>query len=178
MKISAPSLRSPLIAGLLVSIFVFLGIIGIRRTGGVESLELSSYDWVIRLHARGSKSDSRIVLVTINEEDIRTLGRWPLSDATVARLLTKLIRHHPRAVGVDLYRDIPMPPGHEELRAVLTTCNNIVMVMKFAEGTSGGIPPPEVLEGTQQVGFNDFVVDPGGIVRRGLLFLDDGETVF
>jgi adenylate cyclase len=33
-----------------------------------------------------------------------------------------------------------------------------------------------VLRGTERVGFNDIVVDPGGIVRRGLLFLDDEET--
>ena len=31
-----------------------------------------------------------------------------------------------------------------------------------------------VLAGTDQVGFTDMFVDPGGIVRRGLLFLDDG----
>ncbi len=34
-----------------------------------------------------------------------------------------------------------------------------------------------MLEGTDQVGFNDLKVDPGGIVRRALLFMDDGQTV-
>jgi adenylate cyclase len=38
--------------------------------------------------------------------------------------------------------------------------------------------PPAVLNHTEQVGFNDILVDPDGIVRRGLLFLDDGETSF
>jgi adenylate cyclase len=33
-----------------------------------------------------------------------------------------------------------------------------------------------VLEGTDQVGFNDILVDPGGTVRRALLFLDDGTV--
>jgi adenylate cyclase len=33
-----------------------------------------------------------------------------------------------------------------------------------------------VLEGTEQVGFNDVVVDPGGVIRRALLFMDDGAT--
>jgi adenylate cyclase len=33
-----------------------------------------------------------------------------------------------------------------------------------------------VLKDTEQVGFNDIVVDPGGVVRRALLFLDDGQS--
>ncbi|ETX01074.1 MAG: hypothetical protein ETSY1_08740 [Candidatus Entotheonella factor] len=33
-----------------------------------------------------------------------------------------------------------------------------------------GVAPPPVLAGTDQVGFNDILVDRGGIVRRGLLF--------
>jgi adenylate cyclase len=32
------------------------------------------------------------------------------------------------------------------------------------------------MQGTEQVGFNDILVDPGGVVRRALLFLDDGQT--
>jgi CHASE2 domain-containing sensor protein len=38
-----------------------------------------------------------------------------------------------------------------------------------------GVAPPEVLAGTDQVGFNNTVEDPDAIVRRGLLFMEDGE---
>ena len=48
---------------------------------------------------------------------------------------------------------------------------------KLGEGGSDGILPPPVLQHSDQVGFSDIVVDRGGIVRRGLLFLDDGERV-
>jgi len=41
-----------------------------------------------------------------------------------------------------------------------------------------GIPPPPILKDTDQHGFNDIIVDPGGIVRRGLLFLDDTKMSF
>ena len=50
--------------------------------------------------------------------------------------------------------------------------------MKYGGDEKPGIPPPAALKDTDQVGFNDIMVDPGGIVRRGLLFLDDGKKVY
>src|SRR5437868_3748812 len=38
--------------------------------------------------------------------------------------------------------------------------------------------PPPALAGSERVGFTDIVVDPDGRVRRGLLLMDDGKTVF
>ena len=40
------------------------------------------------------------------------------------------------------------------------------------------MPPPPVLADSQQVGFTDMLADPGGIVRRGFLFMDDGVSVY
>jgi adenylate cyclase len=76
-----------------------------------------------------------------------------------------------------MYRDVPVPPGTDALNAVLTRDRRVVAVTKFGEGASSGVRPPPVLAGTDQVGFNDILVDPGGVVRRGLLFLDDGTNV-
>ena len=104
-------------------------------------------------------------------------GRWPLSDARLAQVLRILTQYQPRAIGLDLYRDVPVPPGHEELRAILVGNRHIISAMKFGNEVEIGIAPPPVLKHTDQVGFNDILVDPGGIVRRGLLFLDDGNAV-
>jgi adenylate cyclase len=170
-------LHSPLAAGLLVSTLVFLGVLGLRSTGSLAALELAAYDWYLRLRPEPELSDSRIVLITVTEADIRNQGRWPLTDATLAQALEILSRYQPRAIGVDLHRDVPVPPGREALEAILTKVHNVIVAEKFGHGAELGIPPPSVLENTDQVGFNDIVVDPGGIVRRGLLFLDDGEHV-
>ena len=170
-------LRSPLAASLMASALVFLGIMGLRRAGSLESLELAAYDWYIRLRPDVSVSDSRIVLIAITERDIHNQGRWPLADATLAQVLEMLTQYRPRAIGLDIYRDIVVPPGREELDAILTANRRIIAVTKLGEGGSDGIPPPPVLQHTDQVGFSDIVVDRGGIVRRGLLFLDDGERV-
>jgi len=175
---SIPKLfRSPLAISSFVGVVVFLGIVGLRNTGSLESLELTAYDWYIRLQPEVPEPDSRIVLIEINESDIQNQAGWPLRDAAVAKVLEILTHHHPRAIGLDVYRDIPMPPGSKELETILTKNHNIITAMKFGGAEKVGIPPPPALKDTDQVGFNDIIVDPGGIVRRGLLFLDDGENV-
>jgi adenylate cyclase len=170
--------RFPLVTSLLVGTLVSLGIIGLRSNGSFESLELTAYDWYIRLQPEVSDLDSRIVLIEINERDIQKQAKWPLTDATVAKVLEILTHYHPRAIGLDIYRDIPVPPGSKELGTILTKNHNIITAMKFGGDEKVGVPPPPVLKDTDQIGFNDIIVDPGGIVRRGLLFLDDGKKVF
>ncbi|MDR4498990.1 MAG: adenylate/guanylate cyclase domain-containing protein [Candidatus Scalindua sp.] len=172
-------LRSPLSISLLVSILVFFTITGLRSTGRLEYLELATYDWFIRLSPKDKDpvSHSRIVLITISERDIHNQGRWPLTDSTIAKVLKTLTIYQPRAIGLDIYRDIPVPPGSEELDEILTQNSHIVTVMKFGNDVEIGIPPPKAHENTDQIGFNDIIVDPGGIVRRSLIFLDDGKTI-
>jgi adenylate cyclase len=80
-----------------------------------------------------------------------------------------------RAIGLDIYRDIPVPPGTERLDAAFTANPRVIVPSKFADDRTGGVAPPAVLAGTDQVGFNDMVTDPDAIVRRGLLFMEDGK---
>jgi len=172
----AKFLRAPLATGFLVSILVSLAVLGLRGCGNLESLELAAYDWFIRLRPSDAQPDPRIVLVTITEQDIQTLGSWPLSDDVLAQTLEAVARFGPRAIGVDIYRDLQVPPGSERLEDFLRKNGRIIWVSKFGQGKTGGILPPKALIGTEGVGFNDIVVDPGGVVRRGLLFIDDGVT--
>ena len=173
----SPSSRSPLLAAAFVAVVVGLGILGLRGVGLLEGLELGTYDWYMRLRPGDPPPDSRIVLVTVTEPDIPNQGGWPLADAVLARAIDMIRRDNPRAIGLDMYRDVPVPPGTDALNAALSRDRRVVAVTKFAEGASTGVRPPPVLAGTDQVGFNDIVVDPGGVVRRGLLFLDDGTNV-
>jgi adenylate cyclase len=170
--------QSPLATSLFVGTIVFLGIVGLRSSGSLESLELTAYDWYIRIQPEVPEPDSHIVLIEINEKDIQNQTGWPLTDTTVAEVLDILTRYHPRAIGLDIYRDTPVPPGNKEFEAILTKHCNIITAMKFGGDGKIGIPPPPVLKDIDQTGFNDIIVDPGGIVRRGLLFLDDGKNVF
>ena len=169
------SLRSPLVTSVLIGILISLAIIGLRSFGILESLELAAYDLCIRLRPDVSGPDPRIVLISVTEDDIRKQGHWPLTDDTLAQALEILSQSQPRAIGVDIYRDIPVPPGHDRLNAILTKNRRIIATTKFADDPASVIPPPPVLKNTDQVGFNDIPIDPDGIVRRGLLMMDDGD---
>jgi hypothetical protein len=54
--------RSPLAASVLASASVFLGLMGLRRSGSLAALELAAYDWHIRFRPGAAVSDPRLVL--------------------------------------------------------------------------------------------------------------------
>ena len=165
----------PIFASLAAGFLVSLSLVLLRNWGTLETLELIAYDWLLRLRVQTPAETARIVLVTITEKDVRTQG-WPLTDATLAQALRILSRLHPRVIGLDIYRDLPVPPGGKALNEILQENPRIVVTMKMAEESSMAIPAPAVLKDTVRVGFNDVLVDRDGIVRRGLVFLDDGQS--
>lgn len=166
--------KSPVIV-ILGGVLVFALTLGLRNSGNLEHLELSAYDWFIRLAPKTAGENQRLTLIEVSEQDIQSLGAWPLSDAVLAEALEILLCSNPRAIGLDIYRDIPVPPGSERLAGLFTANPGVVGVMTIGDKA---IAPPPAIQGTAQAAFGDVVVDPGGIVRRGLLFLDDGQEVF
>ena len=171
-------LRSRIGPTVATSLVVFLIVWGLRSVGLLQPLELAAYDWNIRLQSPTALSSPPVALLTITEQDILNQGRWPISNGTLATVLERLEEHSPRAVGVDIYLDVEVPPGREKLDEVLLANPHIITAMKFPQGERPGVPPPSVLEGSEQVGFTDMLADPGGIVRRGFLFMDDGASVY
>ncbi len=165
----------PYATAILVSGIVFISIIGIRGMGYLEYAELMAYDWYIRTQPVNSGSFQPVVIISITENCIQNLGRWPISDNVLSQALEKVLQSEPRVIGIDLFRDLPLPPGSEAFESILRDNNHIIATMKFGED---GVPPPKVISDNNRFGFNDILVDPGGIVRRGLLFLDDGENVY
>ena len=169
-------LRSPVVVSLALGLIASVLIIGLRSLGFFQFVELATYDIYLRLKEQQSVPEPRVVLVQTVETDIQRLGEWPLTDSRMAETLKKLLAHEPRAIGVDLYRDIPVAPGTDELNSLLTSEKRIFIIEKFGTDESNHVSGPAVLQGTEQIGFADVPVDDDGVVRRGLLFLDDGEN--
>ena len=132
---------------------------------------------MIRARAETSKAPPAIVVIGVRDQEITALG-WPLSDGVLADLLARLLAAGPRAIGVDIYRDHPIgdAAGTKRLHDLLGREDRVVWVTRFGDGETTYIPPPAPLIASEAVGFADMIPDPGGIVRRALLFLDDGET--
>ena len=169
-------LRQPTVVSLVLGFAASLLVMGLRSAGFLEFVELAAYDAYLRVKEHRSVRDPRVVLVQTVEEDIQKLKEWPLSDRRMAEALHKILAGNPRAVGVDLYRDIPVPPGTDELNLLLRRDKRIVVIEKFGKDASKQVAGPPALQGTEQIGFSDVTPDDDGVVRRGLLFLDDGKT--
>ena len=167
-------LRRRFVKALMVANLVALLLLPLRQVGWLQGLELSAYDGLVTFFA-GSQESARVVLVVTTEADINRFG-YPIRDNDLSAVLTRVFAGGPKAVGVDLYRDLPMPPGNEELQAIQRQQDNLYWVFKLPDASNTGVPPPPPLRETGREVLADHVTDAGGVVRRGLLLAADGRT--
>ncbi|MGD2181837.1 CHASE2 domain-containing protein [Lusitaniella coriacea] len=141
--------------------------------GLFDLLERSLRDEFFRLRPAEAIED-RVVIVTIGESDLKAVGDWPIPDAVLAELIEKLREEQPRAIGLDLYRDLPEEPGHQKLIEVFRSTPTLIGVEKV---TGNRVDPPPALMELNQVALADLVLDSDQSVRRGLLSLENEESV-
>ncbi len=149
-----------------------------RMLGVLQPSEWTILDQFFRLRPREAV-DERILIVGIGEQDLQKYG-FPISDRTLAQLLRTLNQAKPQVIGLDVYRDLPIEPGQQELAQAFKQIPNLIGIENLAlEENKTGVRPPEILAKKGQVGFNNVVRDADGKVRRGLLYIrstDQGPT--
>ncbi len=157
---------------LLLSIFITTIVLGIRRLGSLQVLELFAYDWMVNLHNQ-NEIDPRLLVVEITEKDIEQQNSWPITDETIAQLLKNLQQHEPKVIGFDLYREVAYPPGTATLRQQLQK-DNVIVIELLGNGENSVSAPPGVSR--EQIGFNDIVIDVSDdVLRRNLMYVKFGE---
>ncbi len=158
----------------IVAPSVAIAIIALRLAGLLQGFELTVFDYLTI--ARPSQPlDDRIVIVGLTEQDIQE--DWPISDATLAQLLTAIKQQQPRVIGLDLYRDVAEPPGHDELVRVYRSTPNLVGIRKaVGDDLNHSVEASSVLQELGQVSVNDLPRDADGKVRRGFFYLTDPDT--
>jgi PAS domain S-box-containing protein len=156
------------------------GLLLLRLAGALQMMELAALDQMFRLRPF-EPTDSRIVLVTVDESDIKQIGQWPMPDATLARVITSLKQQQPRVIGLDLFRDLPVEPGHQALVNVFTSTPNLIGIEKVIKTAQGEvIQAPAQLKQHDQVSASDLVLDSDNRIRRSLLYLrtPDNRSIF
>lgn len=158
----------------LVSIAVTGLIVGIRELGWLQTLEISAYDSMVQKRP-DEGIDPRLLVVEITEKDIRAGRRWPLSDQVVSQLLETLNKFQPKAIGLDMYRDIPHEPGYEQLKRSLKN-PKLIVVTNIGNTEDEKVPPPDDIP-TDRIGFCDLANDPDNVIRRNLMLAADDNGV-
>jgi adenylate cyclase len=152
-------MESPRIASTVIVLLVFTVVVTAKRWGWLQFLEFRAYDQFIQWQPRAADSEP-LALVQLTEQDIQNPRLdYPLWDNKMAELLTAIESHQPAVIGLDIWRDVPVPKSGEFLplfNEVLRTNDNLIAIY-----TLGGImPPPALWETTERLGFNDnFPVD-------------------
>lgn len=163
--------------GVLPGIAVIGLVILVRLTGSLQFMEWVTLDSFLRLRP-SEPIDKRVVIVGIDEEDIRCIRDYPIPDREIAKLLRTLQKYQPRVIGLDIVRDISVEPGHAELRAAFKDIKNLIAVEKVLPISIK--PPPDLPP--EKIGFVDVLSDDDGKVRRALLGTkipqDDKKYVF
>jgi CHASE2 domain-containing sensor protein len=152
--------RGGALPGIVVTGLVMLA----RLNGSLQVLEWITLDTYLRLRP-AEPIDERVVIVGIDEADIQDVGTYPIPDKDIAGLLRTLQTYQPRAIGLDIVRNIPVNPGHDELVAAFEEFDNLIGIEKVLPPQIA--PPPELP--SEQVGFSDILHDKDRNVRRSLL---------
>ena len=172
-------IRGLIILLALLAIFLSLGPSTLVEVKWWQQLELSFFDSA-QIRANQPSHSERIVIVGITEEDIRQLQVDTLTDKTLATLIAKINEQQPKAIGLDVVRDLPIGQGQKQLEEIFHNTSNLYGVGKFTAVENDAffhlIAPPPILLEKQRVGDVSIMVDHDGVVRRGNLFPTTGEN--
>ncbi len=154
---------------------------GIRLLGLLQPIELAAFDLTMQIRAivAPEPPDSRLVIITIDEQDLafqKAKGMQfsrpdqTLSDAALEQLLIQLDRYQPAVIGLDIYRDA-VTPGHPNLVERMKLDSRLIAGClgknssrnQLGEGSPSKVP-------SIRLGFTDFGGDLDGVMRRQFLF--------
>ena len=150
-----------------IAVAVTLLILILRSTGIFQAEEWNLLDrfFIWRLT---DSIEPRIVVVTISEQDLQTVGQIPIPDRILAQAVDRIKAKQPKAIALDIYRDLPVPMSVNSLQKIVNTTPNLYLVEKVV---GEPITPPKI--DPERLGFSDVVIDGDGKVRRALLSIAD-----
>ncbi|BCL37642.1 CHASE2 domain-containing protein [Nostoc sp. MS1] len=151
---------------LITASIIFFCVLLLRYLGLLQSVELAALDQFFRIRPY-EQVDNRITIVAIDEKSLRY--GFPIPDSIIANLLKKLQANQPRAIGLDIYRNLPPKDGNEILINTYKSMPNLIGTQLLANNQNYHVPPPIGLN-SEQVGFNNLINDIDGKIRRSLLY--------
>jgi CHASE2 domain-containing sensor protein/predicted Ser/Thr protein kinase len=151
----------------VISLITGVLLVGVQRLGVLEPVELKAFDQMMQKRTPLSP-DPRLLIVGFNGDDIQKLNQGSPTGETLDTVLTKLERYQPKVIGLDLFRDRPVQPGHNKLLTHIKNSSRIVTICTVGANNLESVPPPMGVEAVN-AGFADIPEDGDGLIRRNLL---------
>jgi CHASE2 domain-containing sensor protein len=153
-NIAPRRLKIPLV--LVSSAIATVIVIGLRSVGVLQRWELPAFDYLSQ-KLPSESGDRRILIIGADEQDIsRSQYGYPIPDRTLSKLINKLQQHQPAVIGVDIFRDYPIPENNSELSKHWQQPNVISICLGDNLNNSVASPPTSPPE---QVGFDNIYDD-------------------
>ncbi len=169
--------RQPVAWSLLLTAFAIV----LLETGILQRWDLLLYDWSRAAWDRKPADD--VVVVGIDEESLRTLGRWPWSRRHHAQLIRVLTATGARVVvlAVAFPEADPIDPAADaDLAAALAENGRVVLPLLHHHDRHDGqrleiLPLPLLAASSAALGHVDVALDLDGIARSIVLWSGVGE---
>lgn len=164
---------------LLVALIATLFVFALSYTGMTRRVDNIIYDRALGLFQPAV--DERILLVTIDDDSLKQLGRWPWPRDLHARMVERLHQSGARAVAYDvLFADLALPADDSALARALALGTPVVLPQAYSVPGLNGAPYdvvkpiPELAHAAKAVGHVSLAYDSDGVVRRVPLSFGDG----
>ncbi|MBL8251269.1 MAG: EAL domain-containing protein [Candidatus Competibacter sp.] len=152
---------------LALPVFAFL----LSHVEALYRWDLLIYDWNLAAWSRNPPDD--IVIVAIDEQSLRQLGRWPWSRRIHAALVRKLSEAGAKAIALDIVfaePEVTDPAADEELAAALADSGRVVLPVLGELSRAGGqlmetLPLPILAKAVAGIGHVSVDLDPDSIAR-------------
>ncbi|MGB7380414.1 MAG: CHASE2 domain-containing protein [Rivularia sp. (in: cyanobacteria)] len=161
------------------SVIITILLMGLRWLGIMQPWELRAFDFLMQ-KMPVEKADKRILIISADEEDISSNKYgYPIPDKTLSQLLEKINTYQPAAIGVDIFRDQPVPRSNnnrnDDQQTLLNRWKenkNLIAICAGNSRKNSVAPPPNI--GKTQVGYVDLFDDKSqtqkdDTIRRYLL---------
>lgn len=159
--------RLLLLAALLLGLVSLLSVLPV-----VREFDLRLADTFFRLAPEAKPSP--VALVLIDDQSLKTYGRWPWSRTLIAQLLDKLDEAGAQIIGLDvLFAEPQSAAADESLARAMHDSRGVVVADKIArypDGPQWAEPISIIADAAVGVGHSQAALDSDGVCRRFPLF--------
>ena len=157
-KLSPPQPKLSLT--LASSIMATIAVIGLRWLGMLQGWELKAFDYLSQ-KLPAESGDRRMLLIGADERDIgNSKYGYPLPDPVLAELIAKLQQYQPTVIGIDIFRDRPIPGKNRDNNLEFPNYwqkPNVVSIC-LGDNLENSVSPPQASP-PEQVGFVNIYED-------------------